>query len=224
MKDERFILSEIPITATFEKALETLNLSEPEDIELMEGLFAKAKEIARPKVLFEVAYIDNVDISRNEVVIGDTVFCSPTASMLLKDIGRVFAYIATCGAEVDEWSHSQTDYVVSVWLDMIKALFLYDAINFFKNHLKTIYGLEKISFVNPGAGNLENWPIREQKKLFGLLGDVKGDIGVILTDSFLMLPTKTVSGLAFPTEKEFHNCDLCNRKNCPGRHNSKRQE
>jgi predicted transcriptional regulator len=40
---------------------------------------------------------------------------------------------------------------------------------------------------------------------------------VRLTESFLMLPTKTVSGIFFPTEATFESCQLCPREECPNR-------
>jgi hypothetical protein len=40
---------------------------------------------------------------------------------------------------------------------------------------------------------------------------------VTLTDSFLMVPTKSVSGIVFPTEVSFESCRLCPRSDCPGR-------
>jgi hypothetical protein len=66
-------------------------------------------------------------------------------------------------------------------------------------------------------GSLADWPIREQRPLFSLLGDPEQAIGVKLTDSFLMIPNKTVSGLRFSTEERFESCQLCPREHCPGR-------
>jgi len=60
-------------------------------------------------------------------------------------------------------------------------------------------------------------PISQQKQLFQLLGDVESAVGVGLTDSFLMMPNKTVSGIFFPTEVNFVSCQLCTRENCPRR-------
>ena len=39
-----------------------------------------------------------------------------------------------------------------------------------------------------------------------------------LTDSFLMVPNKTTSGILFPTETDFRSCEVCHRENCPSRH------
>jgi len=40
---------------------------------------------------------------------------------------------------------------------------------------------------------------------------------VELTDSFLMKPNKTVSGIVFPTEEDFRSCQVCRRADCPSR-------
>ncbi|MBE0616995.1 MAG: hypothetical protein IH608_03570 [Proteobacteria bacterium] len=42
-------------------------------------------------------------------------------------------------------------------------------------------------------------------------------MGVRLTDSFLMIPRKSLSGLIFPSERPFVSCRLCDRRDCPGR-------
>ena len=71
------------------------------------------------------------------------------------------------------------------------------------------------STMNPGS--LIDWSITEQKKLFKLLGNPAKEIGVELTKSSLMLPAKSVSGLVYPTEKDFENCQVCPRLKCPNR-------
>jgi len=53
--------------------------------------------------------------------------------------------------------------------------------------------------------------------LFALLGDATEAVGVRLLDSLLMTPTKSVSGIRFPTEERFESCQLCPRPDCPGR-------
>lgn len=39
----------------------------------------------------------------------------------------MFAYVATCGIEVDEWSRVHSDYFIGLWLDIIKEMILVDA-------------------------------------------------------------------------------------------------
>ena len=69
--------------------------------------------------------------------------------------------------------------------------------------------------MNPGS--LTDWPLREQRPLFALLGDVRSAIGVELTDTLLMVPRKSVSGIVFVAEETFASCQLCPRYDCPNR-------
>lgn len=64
---------------------------------------------------------------------------------------------------------------------------------------------------------MADWSITEQRALFDLLGDVDGLLGVRLTENFLMLPRKSVSGLLFPSDRPFVSCRLCDKSDCPGR-------
>ncbi len=84
-------------------------------------------------------------------------------------------------------------------------------------HLVTRFALGKTSTMSPGSADAAVWPIQQQRQLFGLFGDVEGLIGVRLTDSCLMVPNKTVSGVRFPTQIDFRSCQVCHREDCPSR-------
>ena len=129
----------------------------------------------------------------------------------------MFAYVTTCGREADEIETPQGDVLAEFWLDTIKADLLSASTRYLNKLLQRRYKLGKTAVMNPGAGDATVWPIEQQAELFSLLGDVEGLIGVRLTDSFLMLPNKSVSGIRFPTEIDFQSCQLCHRENCPGR-------
>jgi len=208
-------LDNIPITVTLSKVLQKLAVKDDEDIALISDLFETAQAVARPKALYREAFVE--ELSGARVRVNGFDFHSEVLAANLNNIHRVFAYVCTCGAEVDEWSRGGHDYVVSLWLDMIKEMFLIDAITFLREHIKTAFGLKRISAINPGSGNAENWPISQQKELFAMIGDVKGEVGVTLTDTCLMLPIKSTSGLLYPSEADFVNCALCFRENCQGR-------
>jgi len=212
---ERFLLNNIPISVTLEEIVKTLLLEEDEDIDLITGLFAAARETARPKALYKTAYVD--DIQAPHVTIDGVTFTSDVLAANMQDVHRVFAYVCTCGVEVDDWSHQVKDYVVSLWLDIIKERFLVDASNYLRDYVKDQYGLDIMSSINPGSGDVVNWPIMQQNQLFSLIGEVREETGVRLTESCLMLPTKSTSGLLYGSSTEFVNCLLCQRKNCPNR-------
>ena len=178
-------------------------------------LVERAEEIGRPKAIYKESYIDAR--SDDTVTLDGVIFTSRALRKNLEGINRVFPYIVTCGSEVDEADLAGGDFLKSFWLDSIKEEMLKVGRLYLRDMLINTYKLGKTSTMNPGSGNVAVWPIQQQKELFSLFGDVKNLIGVTLTDSFLMQPNKTVSGIRFPNEVGFETCELCHRENCPER-------
>ena len=174
-----------------------------------------AQHIARPKALYTIEYV--TILSENLVQIGSRIFNSAMLYHNLFDVERVFAYLVTCGRELDDVSFQAEDYLRQFWLDAIKENVLRGGNQSFINYLQERYQLTKIGAMNPGSGDAEIWPIEQQTILFQLFNGRHAEIGVELTPSFLMIPNKTVSGIIFATERDFRTCQVCQRENCPSR-------
>lgn len=172
-----------------------------------------AEKLARPKVVYDACFIEKKGEDRVEF--GGAAFTSRVLRVNLDGAGRVFPFVATCGRELADYAASLDDMLLSFALDTVMVKALHAAIGFLRAHLKERFALGETSTMNPGS--LEDWPLSEQRQLFSVFGDVKELIGVELTDSFLMVPLKSVSGIIFPTEVRFESCQLCPREVCPGR-------
>lgn len=208
------VLDNISWKADVDKLSEKFRLQPgSQDAMRVEALAREAEEIARPKVLYKEAYID--DKGEDFVVVDGIKLTSRILSINLGQVHRVFPYIVTCGTELEKWSETIGDILESYWAEGIKEMALAEASKAFEKHLEENFHLGKTSSMNPGS--LEDWPITQQKQLFQILGDPKRYIGVELTDSYLMLPMKSVSGIRFPTRVDYENCKLCPRQNCPNR-------
>jgi len=148
---------------------------------------------------------------------GRARFVSRVLRANLEEVERVFPYVATCGRELDSAPNSDGDVFSQFCWDAIKEMALHAALSHLVDHLKEVHELESLSSMNPGSGDLELWPIEQQKELFAFFGGVEDRIGVALTDSCLMIPNKSVSGLFFSSEHGFESCQLCHREDCPRR-------
>ncbi len=51
--------------------------------------------------------------------------------------------------------------------------------------------------------SLKDWPVEDKGALFAILGDVEGSIGVRLSESTLMIPGRSLSGIYLPTKFDF---------------------
>jgi hypothetical protein len=176
-------------------------------------LILKAQELAKPRALVRIAYIE----SRGDdyVVVDRVRLKSRVLRVNLEKAHRVFCYLATCGSEIEDWARKLDDPLHRYWGDELCEMALGEAMKGLNRELEERYLPGKSASMSPGS--LKDWPLEEQRPLFSLLGNTKESIGVELTDSLLMVPTKTVSGIRFPTEESFESCQLCPREECPGR-------
>jgi len=210
------VLNDIVFQLDIDTLLARLHIDKKsEDAKDVQHLLQSAASVARPKAIYEVSYIQ--DKGHNTVNIGGVTFTSRVLRLNLDKVERVFPYIATCGRELDEIAIATDDFMRQFWLDTIKEMALGASIKYLDDYLKRRYALGQVSKMNPGSGAKDLWPIEEQKQLFSIFGNVKDLIGVELTDSFLMVPNKSVSGIYFPTEIRFQSCQLCPREVCSGR-------
>lgn len=169
----------------------------------------------RPKAVFREAFVtqrDNETVSLNGIR-----FSSRMLARNLATVERVFVMVATCGREMDDCDPTDGDLVAAFWWDALKAQLHQAAVRTLTQHLKQRYRLGRTASMQPGSGDATVWPIAQQRVLFELLGDVEGAIGVRLTESCLMIPNKTTSGILFPTAVDFESCTVCRRTDCPSR-------
>ncbi|OHD74451.1 MAG: hypothetical protein A2177_16040 [Spirochaetes bacterium RBG_13_68_11] len=177
------------------------------------ALVSDAERLGRPRVMYRLAGVDERDES--ETVIDGVTFASRVLAVNLRPAHQVFPYVLSCGAELQAWSERFADPLAGFWAETIKEFSLGSAMARFLAHVEDVFHVGASSIMNPGS--LPDWPLREQAPLFRLLGDVAGAIGVTLSESFVMLPTKSVSGILFPTDSAFASCQLCQREACPNR-------
>jgi len=210
------ILTEIPFTLDAAILMEQLHIDpNSESAKEVQDLLAIAMNVGRPKAAYAVAFVENR--AGDTVTIGDIPFTSRTLSRNLATSERVFPLVATCGHEMDEAFPADGDMLKEFYWDLIKAHLHGAANRHLSDHLHSKFRLGKTATMRPGSGDASVWPIEQQRELFALLGDVEKAIGVRLTDSFLMVPNKTTSGILFPTEIDFRSCEMCHRENCPSR-------
>ncbi|MCK7477449.1 MAG: hypothetical protein M0C28_08135 [Candidatus Moduliflexus flocculans] len=176
-------------------------------------MLARALPTARPRAAFRVTTVDSMGDAH--VLIMGVRFDSTVLRVNLTDAQIVYPFVATCGAELEEWSRSITGTLHAFWADTIMLLALGSAMTALETHLKDKVGPAQLSCMNPGS--LEDWPLSQQQPLFDLLGSVSETLGVRLSSHMLLYPLKSVTGIQYVGGEHFVNCSLCPRQNCPTR-------
>lgn len=206
---------------TLLRALHMDDTSDPDDLEEVKKMREEVLAVARPKALYGVVQIQKRDA---EGIIADGVqFSSSLVSQNLQKTARIIPFVVTCGTEAEEWSKAyQSDPLTGFWADTMKLLLLGEARQQLQQEVARYFPSGKFSAMSPGS--LPAWPLPQQRPLFDLLGGVTADIGVELTDSFLLLPSKSGSGFFFSAESHYENCRYCPLLDCPNRRASFEKE
>ena len=167
--------------------------SAPEEAAEIEKMLEGALAVARPKAIYGLAQVESRD--ENGVTVDGVRFRS----------------------EAEEWSlQYKDDPLYEFWADAIKLQLLGVIGTKLREEVRRRYFPEgDMSAMGPGS--LAAWPLTEQRPLFALLGGVTPDIGARLTDSCLILPSKSNSGFFFSAESHYENCRYCPLIKCPNR-------
>jgi len=208
------ILEKIPIRLDIEEIKKELHWKERPgaSVGLLEWIRV-AESLLKPKILYKVSYVEKR--GEDKVTIEGATFSSRVLQHNLEAVERVFPFIITVGSGLENHACGCHDLLQQYYLEGLADIALSQAAQHLEQHLKRHYGLTLLSSMSPGS--LEDWPITEQKSLFSLFGETEKRIGVRLTEHMLMIPRKSISGIFFPAEVNFLSCQLCSRKNCPGR-------
>jgi len=207
------IIQNIPVKLDADELVKGLRIRRNVDYirDKLGSLIETISPVMNPKSIYSVSFVDRIE--GDSVMIGESVFTSRVVRMNLEQVGRVFPYIVTAGSELDEVELSKGQS--AMLLDQVKTAVVSKASQYLRTHLVEKYGVKKLSSIGPGR--LDEWPITQQRELFSHFGDKVDRIGVRLTKTCLMVPTKTISGPFFPSEAGFESCELCSREKCMGR-------
>jgi hypothetical protein len=179
----------------------------------LETLVAQAARVARPRAAYRLVFVD--EVGDDYVILNSVRFSSRVLRVNIGETHRAFACLATCGFELEQWAEQLDDPLYGYWSENMRLQALGAASMALLDDLNHRYKPGQMAHMNPGS--LVDWPLREQRPMFELLGDTRSAIGVQLQPSLLMWPTKTVSSIAFPNTSSFESCQLCPRQGCPNR-------
>lgn len=206
---EDFVLELDPASA-----VRRLRLGRTRDPEArVRSLIRRVLELAEPRGLYAVHPLG--ERGENWIDVGGTRLRSGVLARHTRGADRAFPYLVTLGPRVEEEVSRTADLLEQYCLHEVANLALARARDALRARVGEAFALPKLYSLAPGS--LPDWPLTEQRALFGLLGDVEGRLGVRLTESFLMIPRKSLSGLLFPSDRPFVSCRLCDSRDCPGR-------
>lgn len=190
----------------------------PDDIQSMvKAMIETISKVCHPSFCYTIK--DNVTIGRSGIIVDDVNFrTGKVISSYLDKAEAIAFFIATAGLEFENWLkdlHKQGDVWNMFLADAIGSEIAEATTRAVSDELEKEAKLNRLNISNSYSPGYCGWTVKEQQKLFSLLPSEP--CGVKLTDSSLMLPIKSVSGiigLGSQLEKKVYGCDICNMKTC----------
>jgi len=158
----------------------------------------------------------------NQLIIGEQKFQTDRIiTSQLKKADKAAVFLCTIGSEMEKWSkelYSTGESIMSYLVDVSASAIVEEAADLLHSHItKTMSDID-LNTTNRYSPGYCNWSVSEQSKLFTFFP--KNICGVTLSESNLMNPIKSISGiigLGKDVEYKEYLCDRCGIKDCTHR-------
>jgi hypothetical protein len=154
--------------------------------------------------------------AKNGILQIENALFSPgrTICINLKGSEKAIFFLCSAGEGITRWTSGtmESDPVKAYMIDILGSLVVDSAADILESQLESIEGLNITNRYSPGYCG---WKLTEQKMLFDLF---PGNFcNIKLTESSLMIPIKSVSGVigsGKSTKKRAYACEICDSPNC----------
>jgi cobalamin-dependent methionine synthase I len=136
----------------------------------------------------------------------------------LKNSEKIAVFICSAGEQfsiLSKKANAEGDYLKGYLIDTFGSLVAEKTADFIQNEIQKVVQKEDLKITNRYSPGYCNWHLSNQKELFALLPE--NPCHIFLTDSSLMLPIKSVSGIIGIGKNVRHfgyKCQICNDKDC----------
>lgn len=165
-------------------------------------------------------------VNGSRVVFNDsTVLESSVVANLCKRCDKVAVFVTTIGTNLEEMVSclNENNLVLQgTVLDAIGSIAAEHSAELAEDNIKHMVEIQGLCISRRFSPGYCDWAVNQQQQLFGILGDDTAEVSI--TDQYLMLPRKSVSGLIGIGEagrgiEEYNPCRKCKKQTCPGRRN-----
>jgi hypothetical protein len=186
---------------------------------IIKEILAESKKFVRPVGGFSLFENIRVDRLNKKTIIDDTTFNTQRIVTRHIDHAEMIAIFAcTAGAEITRLAseYNKNGHTVHAYIaDSMGSIIVERAMDVIQEHLNVVMAERGFRITNRYSPGYCGWEVSEQAKLFGLLPDEF--CGISLTDSLLMKPIKSVSGIigiGRQVSYDPYTCHHCRFVNC----------
>jgi hypothetical protein len=187
--------------------------------EILEKVISKTPAKCSVRAGYGIFNSEIPTTSSSRIIVNNVLFeTGKIVTSQLKYSEKVIVFTCTIGKKMETWAKknmTEGNPVMGYFIDVVASLIVETAANVLHQHIGSKMLREKFNITNRYSPGYCNWSVAEQQKLFSLLP--KEFCGIRLTDSALMIPIKSVSGIigvGKGVKMQKYLCDKCNAKDC----------
>ncbi|MEJ5263216.1 MAG: vitamin B12 dependent-methionine synthase activation domain-containing protein [Ignavibacterium sp.] len=177
------------------------------------------KSNCKPVAGFRFFDDKSISFKKNILLIENINFeLGPIIYRDLKEVSEIFVFVCTIGKVVEEKIHqlfSNGDSLNAFILDRIASELVECTANLLEQKIQSDFLKTGYNLTNRYSPGYCGWSVSEQQKLFSLLPDKF--CGVQLTESSLMIPIKSISGIygsGYKIIRRDYQCEICDDEFC----------
>ncbi len=212
-------LGDIPISKkSIAQSLGYVGKKIPQPVEqIIEDFFSLLPEYFSPRASYKV--FKNIAFQEEGFVINDVVF--NTGKIIAETLNKsdeLAFFAVTAGPGFDLWSKemiAEDDVLSGFVIDTAGSDIAEMLADIVEKKILEYAAKKSCHITNRYSPGYCGWNVSEQKKFFSLLP--MDFCGITLTDSSLMIPIKSVSGIigiGKNAKKKNYQCSICEMKNC----------
>jgi len=193
-------------------------LPEPFD-EYVAEAFKQTEKLCDIRAAFCISENIEFTTDNSTLILNETEFhIGKTVAKELRNSINSVLFICTAGPEISHLSQkllAGENPVSGYVLDVLGSMIVESATDLLQNEIRSIASKKGMGITNRYSPGFCKWSVSDQHKLFSFFP--KNCCGISLTDSSLMNPVKSVSGIiGLGKEVKFreYTCDLCSQTDC----------
>jgi hypothetical protein len=189
-------------------------------LSLVNNYVKKARELFKVSYSYTISDIKLIDGSQIFIE-NSLVFESKVIAQLLKHCEKVAIFLLTLGNRLDETMHDlvENDLILeSIVLDAVGSDGVERLAEFVQGRITAIAKAQGYSTSRRFSPGYCDWALPQQEMVFRAIDGNSPDIR--LTEGFMMIPQKSISGIIGLGSSEVENynpCRDCKEEDCPGR-------
>ncbi len=201
------------------------SLGYPEDMipnhfsELIDEIISELPDKCKIKAGYCLAEINKQKEKKDGLTIADKFFNMDrlvTAQIKKSELAALF--VCTIGNVMENWSRqllTNGDPATAFLVDTVASITVESVTDLLHDFIGDEMKKRNLNITNRYSPGYCNWPVSEQQLLFSFFP--QNFCGIILTDSSLMIPIKSVSGvigIGANVKRKDYVCDQCGMKDC----------